>query len=249
VTVKVLRIATSNDSHHALPLEERGWYIAGQMLSDAAGEPVETIVRSCWPTETFPPLLERWLNELDPDIVLIQVNNFWYAHDSIPLWFERKFGRAGKKLTDVGLKAGKQKWFAESRPYIAAHRTFLRVMPAATHFTIEQVASCMEEAIRRVIAHEGPVLLVRGNDDWAKHPLTGRRHNNLNRSRNREMTRRMAEICERYRVPYYQRPTIGEAELREMLGSAQFHASPEGERVSGELDGAAMIKAWRAARG
>src|SRR4029079_8280792 len=174
VTVKVLRIATSNDSHHALPLEERGWYIAAQMLSDAAGEPVETIVRSCWPTETFPPLLERWLNERDPDIVLIQVNNFWYAHDSIPLGFERKFGRAGKKLTDVGLKAGKQKWLAESRPYIAAHRTFLRVMPAATHFTIEQVASCMEEAIRRVIAHEGPVLLVRGNDDWAKHPLTGR---------------------------------------------------------------------------
>jgi hypothetical protein len=56
----------------------------------------------------------------------------------------------------------------------------------------------------------------------------------------------MQAVCARYRVAYVERPPVSVEELRTMLGTARFHNSAEGERISGEVDGRAMVGVWKA---
>jgi len=246
--MRVVRVGTSNDYAGVVPQEQRGWHIASQMLSEAAGEPVETILKRAWPTAELASHIVRWLDEYDPDLVLLQVSNFWYGHESAPLWFERRLGRPGKYLADTGLRLGKKPWLADNRLGVAASRALVRVLPSATHFTVAQVVEAMESAIQRVVAREGPVLVVRGHDHWEKLPMSSRRANNRNIARNRAMSAAMRDLCARYRVPYAERPPVSRAEMRTMLAAAQFHNSVEGERISGEVDGRMMVAAWTAGR-
>ena len=245
----VLRIGTSNDVAGGLPEEQRAWHIASRMLGEASGEPVETILKRAWPTAEIPEHVGRWMDEYHPDVVVLQVSNFWYGHESVPLWLERKFGRAGSYLADAGLKLGKHRWFADNRLAITMSRALVRVLPSATHFTVEQVAVAMEATMQKVLSREGPLLVVRGNDHWAKLPLSTRRSNNRNIARNAAMSRTMRVICERHHTPYVERPVVSEAEMRSMLNGARWHNSTAGERISGEVDGRAMVAAWNAARG
>lgn len=52
------------------------------------------------------------MQEYQPDVVVLQVDRFWYAYESTPLWFERRPGRAGKQLSSMRLAAAKTAWFA-----------------------------------------------------------------------------------------------------------------------------------------
>lgn len=244
--MRVLRLGTSNDDARALSEEQRGWKIAERCLAGSTGEPVETFLKRAWPSAQFPSLLERWMDEYEPDMVVLQVNNFWYGHESIPLWFERRLGRAGKSLSNLGLKVGNSAWFADNRWAQMFNRRLLSILPKATHFTVAEVAVCMEGAMRKVLAREGVVLLVRGNEDWAAMPMATRRFNRRNAARNAAMSSAMRSVCERLRVPYFQRPTLQAGEVQTVNG-AGWHNNAEGERLTGEFDGPAMVTAWQAA--
>jgi hypothetical protein len=242
----VLRCGTSNDRAGAVPLEQRGWKLAEKEVSLAIGEPVETVLKGAWPDHRFPDLIDRWMTELQPDMVVLQVNNFWYGHESAPLWFERRFGRAGKPLNRVGQKVRTSPWFSDNRWAQMFNRRVLAVLPKATHFSIPEVTACMERAMRRILAHEGTVLLVRGNEDWAVMPMATRGFNRRNAARNASMSASMRELCEQLRVPYFQRPRQAAGdELTQ--NNAGFHNSPEAERQMGAFDSAAMASAWREA--
>ena len=246
--MRVVRVGTSNDYVASVPEEQRAWAIAERMLREAAGEPVETILKRAWPTAEFASAVERWMADLEPDFVVFQVNNFWYGHDSVALWFQRRFGRVGTRMTELGLKAGNSKLMTEHRWGQLINRSLLRVMPGETHFTIPQVAQAMEAAMRKVLAREGTLLLVRGNDHWEKLPMSSKRQNNRNIQRNQAMSAAMRAVCERLRVQYGELPPIRAGEMGEVLGSAQWHNATEGERRSGEFDGEQMVAAWRAAQ-
>jgi hypothetical protein len=242
--VHVLRVGTSNDFASDVPDEERGWHIASRMLAEASGLPVETVLKRAWPTAELADHVERWLGEYAPEMVVLHVNNFWYGHESAPLWFERKFGRAGNSMTSAGLRLGKTKLLADNRIGIATSRALTRVLPTATHFTVPQVARAMEAVIQRVLSKEGPLLVVRGNDHWERVPMSSKRANDRNIARNRAMSSAMSAVCERHHVPYVERPVVTEAEMRSQLSAARFHNSAEGERISGTVDGRAMVAAW-----
>ena len=188
------------------------------------------------------------MGEYHPDVVVLQVNNFWYGHESVPLWFERRFGSAGKKFSDAAIELSRKKWFADSRASVATNRMLARVLPSATFFPVPMVAARMEGAMQKVLVHEGVVLLVRGNEHWAKLPMATRRANTRNATRNTEMSSAMRAVCGRLHVPYFQRPPVEEHEMKHFLNGAQWHNSAEGERLTGEFDGRAMIEAWTATR-
>ncbi len=245
--MRVLRLGTSNDDAGSVPEEQRGWKIAERLLAEAAGEPVQTTLKRAWPNEGLAPRLEGWLDEYKPDMVVLQVNNFWYGYESIPLWFERRLGRAGASLNHVGLKIRNAPWFADNRWAQLMNRNLLRVLPATTHFTVPEVAACMEGAMRKVLAHEGVVLLIRGNDAWASMPMASRGFNRRNAARNAAMSSAMRSVCERLRVPYVQRPVLQAGEL-ETVNRAGWHYNADGERQAGEFDGQAMATAWLAVR-
>lgn len=244
--MRVLRLGTSNDSAGHLPEEQRGWKIAENALATASGQRIDTVLKRAWPTEQLPSLIQRWMDEFEPDLVVLQVNNFWYGHESTPLWFERRLGRPGKLLSDAGMNVGKAAWIADNRWAQLLNRRLLGLLPKATHFTPAEVAACMEVAMRRVLSHEGVVLLVRGNEDWAEMPLATRRFNRRNADRNAAMSAAMREICQRLHVPYFQRPTLRAGEVLTVNG-AGWHHNADGERLAGEFDGGAMVTAWKAA--
>jgi len=231
-----------------LPEEQRGWAIAARMLEEATGSPVDTILKGSWPNREFPAVVGRWIEELEPDLVVLQVNNFWYGYESVPLWFERKFGRPGESMTRLGLKVGKSPIMNRNRWALAINRGVLRVLPGATHFTVPQVLECMEATIRKVLSNEGVVLLVRGNEHWEKLPMADARHNKRNTSRNKAMSAAMRSLCERLHVPYYERPPVAPEELEVMLGESRRHNNAEGERRTGLYDGEAMVAVWQEAR-
>lgn len=243
--MRILRLGTSNDDQTPVPEEQRAWKIAEQMLAEVVDEPVETVLRRGWPNEKFAARLEAWVEELEPDFVVLQVNNYWYGHESIPLWFDRRLGRAGRSLGSAGAKLGKWSWVADNRWAQFVSRRAPDVLPYATHFTIPQVASCMELALRKVMAHEGVILLVRGNEDWHI-PTASARFNRRNHARNLAMSAVMKDVCERLRVPYAQRPSMGKGEVT-TLNDAGFHVTSEEQRNAGTFDGEAMIAAWRSA--
>ncbi len=240
--MRILRIGTSNDDQTPVPEAQRGWKIAEQMLAEATGEPVETVLRRGWPNSKFGDRLEAWMEELQPDFVVIQVNNYWYGHESIPLWLHRRLGRVGDSVGSVGAKVGRWSWVADNRVAQLVNRRAPDVLPYATHFSVAEVASGMESALRRVLTHEGVLLLVRGNEDWHI-PTASARFNRRNRARNAAMSAAMREVCERLRVPYAQRPSNPE-EVR-TVNNAGFHSAPEEQQNAGAFDGESMIAAWR----
>ena len=246
--MRLLRIGSSNDFAGHIPEDQRGWAIAARMLEEAIGEPVETVLKRSWPSADFPGVVARWIEDLAPDLVVIQVNNFWYGHESVLLWWERKFGRAGERVTKLGLRVGKSPLLNDNRWGLRFNRWLLRVLPGATHFTVPQVAASMEATLRRVLVHEGVVVLVRGNEHWEKLPMADARHNRRNAARNQAMSRAMRTVCDRLHVPYYERPPVGPKELEQILGQARWHYSIEGERLAGLYDGEAMVSVWREAR-
>jgi hypothetical protein len=245
--MRVLRFGTSNDDAGALPLERRGWRLAEGTLAEALGEQVETILKRAWPDERFPNFIDKCIRECQPDMVVLQVNNFWYGHESAPLWFERRLGRAGAALNSAALHIGKSAWMADNRWVQMVNRRVLAVLPKATHFTISEVATAMEAAMRRVTTHESIVLLVRGNENWAVMPMATRGFNRRNAARNAAMSNAMRGLCERMRVPYFERPVVPAGELETQNG-AGFHNNEEGERQLGAFDAEAMLTAWRAAQ-
>ena len=223
-----------------------GWKIAEEFLAEALGEPVETILKGAWPNEAFPDLVGRWTEQYRPDVVVIQVNNFWYGYESIPLWLERRLGLVGRRLGQSGMMVGNTPWFADSRLGQVINRTMLRLLPGETHFTVPDVARCMELTIRRVLSHEGTALVVRGNDDWPAFPMATKSFNRRNALRNEQMSGAMQEMCRRLHVNYVQLPPVDPRELKLILNSARWHYNEHGERRSGELDGRAMLEAVKA---
>jgi hypothetical protein len=242
----VLRFGNSNDVAGSLPVERRGWRLAEAALSESLGEPVTTTLKRAWPNERLAEIVEDALRQHEPEMVVLQVNNFWYGHESAALWFERRLGRAGTALNSAALNVGKSAWMADSRWVQFVNRRVLGILPKATHFSVAEVATAMEAAMRRVVAHESIVLLVRGNESWAQMPNATRRFDRRNAARNAAMSLAMRAVCERMRVPYFERPTVPAGGM-ETLNGAGFHNNEEGERQLGAFDAEAMLTAWRAA--
>ena len=246
--MKILRLGTSNDFAGAMNDADRAWKIAENRLAEACGEPCETVMKRISPGAGLGPALDRWMHDLSPDMVVLQVNNYWYGHESAPLWLERKLGRPGRSLSAGAERLGRWHWIADRRWAQFINRRILAVLPKATHFTIPEVAASMEAAMRRVLAREGTVLLVRGNEDWEKMPLASERFNRRNRARNAAMHQAMSAVCERLHVPYLQPPPVPAGALH-TVGGAGWHNDVEGERRAGELEGEAMVAAWQASLG
>ena len=95
--MRVLRLGNSEDRSPGIADSDRAWYIAGIVLAEACGESVETVVRPISPTRELPDLLDKWLDEYQPDLVLLKVTWYWYSYESVPRRIERLFGRFWSK--------------------------------------------------------------------------------------------------------------------------------------------------------
>ena len=124
----VLRIGTSNDVAGGLPEEQRAWHIASRMLGEASGEPVETILKRAWPTAEIPDHVGRWMDEYHPDVVVLQVSNFWYGHESVPLWLEQFDAQIAQNKRDFETRFAKARVLMAEGQWTAAMDELLEII-------------------------------------------------------------------------------------------------------------------------
>ena len=101
--VKILRLTTSNDTVHSGAGSRMDWI--AKLGEERLGQPIEIVTKAVWPDARLAAAVERWIEKEQPDVIWMLLQSFWYEYLSVPKKFERKFGRAGKKASDLGLAA------------------------------------------------------------------------------------------------------------------------------------------------
>lgn len=240
--MKVLRLTNSSDVDPRLPEEERAPWRAARVLREAIGEPVELTVKTIWPTERLLKLVDGWLDECEPDMVVLCVNSFWYTYPSVPLRLRRRFGRAGSAAATAGLKLGGTKFVARSPAYHLARRLLTRSVGAETHFTPDQSVAAIEGCLRRIVAREHVIPVVRcgitahGADvggRWARFAL----------ARWAEVDARLQALCESLHVEYI---ALEQAKLPtpQEYSSDVVHPNAEGHAWRAQWEAAGLVRAW-----
>jgi len=244
--VKVLRLGNSNDRALDLPEHLRSWRIAEAALAEAAGEPVETVIREIWPSDGLPDLIDGWIRRYQPDLVFLKQNSYWTNTESVPLRLERRFGRPGKALGEAGTGMADRP-IGQTRALRFVRRALLRTIGGDTFFETDYVLALMEQCLRRIVAHEELVVVVQGSAGRAR-SMTGRGGRERHQRRRVIMHEGMSRICADLRVTYFgTATTMSESETKQLLGADGTHRGVEGQRVDGFAQGRHMAEAWLAA--
>lgn len=242
--MRILRLTNSNDVNDEVPAELRSTTVAERIVAARLREPVETTVRIVWPDPELPQIVESWLNRYEPDVVFMRASSYWYTYESVPLRLQRwrKFGLPA--LGRVGANAATKPRLANNAPFRFARRMAVRTIGGDTYFTPEGAAATVEAVIRRVVARESVLMVVRGplNPHNAAGNAAG-----LARSlaRNERFNRLVSDSCRDLHVPFV--PVMHLADPQLQLAD-EVHEAAEGHRIIGEVEGEAIASAVIAAR-
>jgi hypothetical protein len=198
--VKVLFLGNSNE---ALDLPEgspRRHEIMQAELAAEFGE-AEIILKPAWPTEGFPKVLERWIAEIQPDVVYLNVAEYWCLYESIPLRIERRFGKFGKRVAGAGTKAAETPWLAHNRFWRGVRQAGQSVVAGAVYFEPQMLVPRIMECVRVALRSEGVVLIVDGQRGRRPHATT-RRWRDRVEVRRQYVHARLKEECARLHVVY-----------------------------------------------
>lgn len=245
--IRILRLGTSTDFALELEPGSRSHEIAERMLAEASGEEVETIVRRIWPTEQLPDLVSKWMDEYQPDLVFLRLNNVWYNWESIPLRLQRRFGRVGSSLGDATERVTKRRWLRQSPVYRQLLKLGLLTIGYDLHYTTDEVLDRMDECLRRIVAHEHVGVVVRGTigkkDKNTKLPGRIARDHDLRRT---IVDDGMRQICSRLHVTYLSQAVRDPARMAPGLrGSDGIHPNEKGHLLAGQAEGEAIVAEWR----
>ncbi|MEX0783617.1 MAG: hypothetical protein WD557_13315 [Dehalococcoidia bacterium] len=241
--MKLLRLGNSNDTTESVPEELKSSAVANAILEAASGEPVELVTRMMWPSEQIPGLVEKWLREYEPDLVLVVINAFWFTYESVPAKLKRRLGPMGRSASRAGIRLGEVEMFARNRAWQAARRQLVRTVGGDPHFTPAQVAERMDAVLRVVLAHEHMGVALRGSMtsfDMAIGGAPARR----SEARFVDVSRRLSEVCTRLHVPYSGQDVPQATELQ----GDSIHATAQTHRRRGEIEGELLVRAWSQVR-
>jgi hypothetical protein len=241
--MKLLWMGNSGNAFGAVPEESRSHSVAARILSEAAGEPVEVILKRAWPTPDFPSIVERWMGRYEPDAAFIHVPAYWFMYESVPLKLERKFKRVGKPLGDAGLRAAKVPWLAGTPVFRAGRKLAQLTIGGATNFEPEQVVESVSAALRVMVRSEDLALVVRGPRNAVDFSAS-RRRRAWGEARRQIVERSLRELCEDLHLVYYGSETsMAGIEERTQLFDG-LHSDEADHIRLGETHGALLAQAW-----
>ena len=199
--MKILWFGSSNDAGNFLEPSERVPFLAARRLSEELGIDFEVETRKMWPTARMPDLVERWLKEVQPDLVVLTAVTFWVSYESVPLKIQRRLGRLSKPITAGGVRASKMGWLSSTSAFHATRKLAHRTIGGVTHFETDEVLERMSAAIRLILRDEGTALYVRG-------PRGGSDYHGFEKARIRSEERRqrlhqgLRSVCQDLHVVY-----------------------------------------------
>ena len=200
--VKILRLGSSNDTVEQFVAGEPRERVIQRELERQLQEPVTVVTKRIWPTERFPELLSRWLDEEDPDIVTVPVIGYWFNFESVPLKLQRRLGRFGERLGSTGKHVADVPWLAHNAAFRAVRNVAQRTIGGETYFTCDQVISCVHQIVREVVRREGIALIVQG--PFGGQHLSGGSRRAVNREERRRLVVNagIREVCRSHQVTF-----------------------------------------------
>jgi len=162
VAVKLLFLGNSNDANPDIPEEQRSPARTAALLAEAIGEPVDVTMRNAWADAALPGLVEKWMLRYQPDIVLFKVNWYWYGYESVPAKVERVLGRVGSLPAKAGKRAAETPAIGHRRLFHQLRRLAYRFIGGDAPFSEQHVIDVSTAVIRKILAHEDVVLVVKG---------------------------------------------------------------------------------------
>ncbi len=238
--MKVLWLTNSDEVHGDIPDEVRTSRQTARLLEAAASETVEIIPRVIWPSPQLPDIIDGWMERYSPDIVLFQMNGFWYLYASVPLLFERKLGSVGKRISRAGLRAGRTPWIVKTRVFHFGRRVALRTIGGAHYFTPAEVCETVEACVRRIVRHEGAGLIVQGQlvpSSWSSAPPGAIAF----------VHQGVSALCESLHVTYVAADPANPRESIDFWRKGdRLHTSEEGHAWYARKIAAAILPVWQA---
>jgi hypothetical protein len=242
--IRVLRLTNSDDFNADIPPELRAAAIGDRMLKEATGQEVETVSRHIWPTSALPALIARWVDQHEPDLVLIRVASYWFTYESVPLKIERALGPWSRRLTKVGNRAAESRVIGHSRAFKLLQKAALRTIGGATLLTADETVAATESYLRPVLAREGVGVVVRG----PRTPfgmLRSQAGMRKSEQRRQYVNRKLADLCEKYHVTFTAFETMDEV-TNPALRMADFvHTNEGGQQQVGAMEGEALVREWQ----
>ncbi len=239
--MKILFLGNSSEVYGDISRSERRTSRAAQALEREFGEPVTMTARPIWPTPDLPAVVEKWLRESEPDIVYLNAIAYWFNFQSVPLKFERAFGRLGAPVKAAGIKASQTPWLGHTRAFHWTRARLQQAIGGATFFTPDQVIDVMTECIRTLVRHEDVILVVKGprssgdynqKREWAE-------------ERRLRVHRALHALCGEIHVDYVgvEKPRYSTAPQPDLLGD-RLHTGADGHGRSGEEIAGILKAAW-----
>lgn len=248
--MRILRIATSDDTLPTVDDAERGYRIVEQALAAETGRSTETICREGWPDPRLPTVIDRWIDNLQPDIVFLRVSSFWFTYESVPLKLQRSWiGPPARFAARAGFASAARPWPGNTSAFNAGRNVLRRAIGSAIYFTPEQVIESMAVCIRRILQHENVVLIVRGpliaETAGCSAAVQARAE-----ERRRAVDSAVARLCAELHVHYTGCRAAPPAEaVAPFRGPDRLHLNAGGHRRVGLEETEAHLAAWRHSRG
>ena len=199
--MKILLLGNSQDLGDWFEGGKKRHEIVQERLAREFAEPVEIVVKTFWPNDRMPALLECWIAESAPDMVYINVTAFPFAYESLPLRLKRVLGRVGPAVGDAGLRFADSKRWSHNAVFRKARRYGQATIGGDPHFACEEVIENTSEAIRCALRAEGVVLVVEGPLGRGEPELT-RRERERKESRRQVVHRALKSLCADLLVHY-----------------------------------------------
>ena len=242
--MKILRLTNSNDFYGDVADSDRGYRLIETALAGEFGVEVETIRRTIWPADDLPDIVERWVMEHRPDMVFLKTSAYWYSYESVPLKFQRKFGRVGKAAGDTGLKAAATPRVAHNAVFRKLRYFAQATIGGETYFSIDYSLQTVEAVMRRVLRQEDTLLVVRGSRGGRDRPDVPKNVAARKEARRVEFNTRLNQLCADLSVPMVRGSERRKYDPSERQAD-RFHSNAKGHADAGSFEAAALVEIWR----
>ena len=242
--VRILRLTNSNDFTKGIPDERRAYRVVERALAEESGEHVETVRKVIWPSDDLPDIIERWINENQPDIVFLTVNPYWFNYESVPLKLQRRLGPIGRLFGDAGLRAADTPWLAHNAVFRKVRYFAQATIGGECPFTTAYVLESMEAVTRRILRHEDVHLVVRSSQGGKDRPDLPPRVQKRHQARRIEVADGLERICDALNVTRMAGNTFRKFDPEVRTGDG-LHRNVDGHLAAGTLEAEFMVAYWR----
>ena len=239
--MRILWLGNSDDVNALVPEEKRMPSVPERFIEERTGHTPEILVRPLWPSSDMAERAGKWVDDFDPHMVCLYVGAYWYSHRSVPLRVQRKLKIVGGPVATAGRRAAESRAFGERRWFHFLRALALKTIGGDAEFTTQQVFERSEATVRRILAKEDRIVVVRAPTQSHDRKVRPGALSHL------AMTRKLERMCQMLHVGFvgWDQPPFAIEKPDHMLGD-ELHIDEEGQARVGADIGEALAAGWLA---